>query len=75
MLHLNSLLANIAGLKLIFPSSEASAGMKATLFPRCLSQYRFAFFPVELLPQVEMFSSLQTMLTKTFFPQSCGKAI
>ena len=27
------------------------------------------FFPVELLPQVEMFSSLQTMLTKAFSPK------
>ena len=27
------------------------------------------FFPVELLPQVEMFSSLQTMFTKAFSPK------
>ena len=36
---------------------------------KVLREVQLRFFPVELLPRVEMFSSLQTMLTKAFFPK------
>ena len=57
--------------KLIFPSSEASAGMKATLFPRRLShsQYSFAFSQSRCCHKLRCSARCKQCLPKLFSPK------
>lgn len=55
--------------KLIFPSSEASAGMEATLFLRRRSHYIFAFSQSSCFHKLRCSARCKQCLPKLFFPK------
>ena len=54
---------------MIFPSSEASAGMEATLFLRRRSHYIFAFSQSSCFHKLRSSARCKQCLTKLFFPK------